>query len=179
MYNNIILRNFNFSNNFLKLVLNAGSAKKTPLLLTIFNQYNFTTNSEEFFNKFNNLTSFLSKDILLQVILYIPDSFSFNNSFLFYIKAPNSYFLLKKLLILFQNNFKLNSYFFINILDLFKVAILKSLVLSNFQNINFIFYFKFIKNIFFSLKGSLKSIQSLKINNKFLPSKSFFISLYI
>jgi len=177
VYNNIILRNFDFSNNFLKLVLKAGSASKTPLLLTIFNQYNFS-GFNDFFDKFNNLTSFLSKDILLPIILYIPDTLSYNNSFLFYIKSPNSFFLLRKTLFLNLQT-KLNLFYFINILDLFKIAILKSVVLSTLDNIKFIFYFKYIKSIFFSLKGCLNSIQSLNINNSIFSRKFFYINLYI
>lgn len=182
MYN-IILKNFNSSYSVIKLILPAGKATRTPLLSTIFTQYNFES-ANDFYEKFNDFTKFLSSDILLPVFLYLPDSNSINDNFLFYVKSPNSYFLLKKLLIFPSLNYNTSGSvssikLFINIKDLFKVAIIKSIFLSIIIPKFFTIYFNNIRIFFFSLKGQLKSIQGLVHNDFQFNAKNFSILLFI
>ena len=178
---NIILKNFNSSFNVIKLVLPAGRAVRTPLLSTIFTQYNFEL-ANNFFEKFNNLTNFLSIDILLPVFLYLPDSDSIDDNFFFFIKSPTNYFLLKKLIffpILDYNNKNFSIIFFFNIVNLFKIALIKAIFLNVIIPNSFTLYYYNIRNFFLSLKGQLKSIQNLTLNNIYLSSKNFLICLYI
>ena len=179
MYN-LVLKNFDSSFNVLKLILPAGNASRTPLLITIFNQYNFDLYND-FFDQFNKLTSFLSSDILLPVFLYLPDSDSTNNTFSFYIKSPTSYFLLKKL-IHNPKSLKISDtscIIFLNIIDLFKISLIKSIFLSIIIPGKFKFQLNSLRKSFLSLKGQLRSIQSISLNEVAFSNKQFFIYLYL
>ena len=167
---NLILKDFNYSKNVIKIILPAGKASKTPLLINIFNEYNFN-NFDDFFSKFNNCTSFLPKDTYLLVLLYIPDIYSSLNFYSFYIKSPSSIFLLKK--ILYKKILINSSLISLDIIDLFKISLIKSLFLSNSFFFKFNFYFKYIKSNFLSLKGLLRSIQVLYYNNEIFYLKHF------
>lgn len=170
----LFLNNFDFSNNVIKLILKAKNTTKTPLLATIFNQFNFLT-FDEFFTQFNNLTKLFNNDILFPVFLYIPDNLTNYNSFYFFIKSPNTNFLIKKCLI-YENYSTTINFIKINLINIFKVSIIKSFFLQN--NI-FTINLMNIKNLFFSLKGFLKSLQNININNINLNYKVFKIIIFL
>ena len=96
----MFLSNYNSPYNPLKLVLPAGLAKNTPTLLTLFSQYDFL-DPTEFFDSFNNLTSHLKDfDILVRVILFLPDYRSEDDFFYFLVKTFETSFFISNFIII-------------------------------------------------------------------------------
>ena len=109
-----------------RFILPAGFAEFSTAINTIFNQHRSTYYSS-FCKSYNIFTEKFPNDLVLPVRVFIPLAFSGADNCTFLIGSPFLSFFFKKLNIFFTYFVSSFFYCFFNILDLFKLAILKSL----------------------------------------------------
>ena len=183
----ISIKSFNSSYNIIKLILPCGESQLSNNLLTNFlvENYNFL-NYKDFFQDFSRLTFFLRKyNLLLRVLLYLPDSKSEDNQYYFFIKSFESSFFLKNFLFN-QDSFDkkynntMNLILHIDFLNLIKINLILFLLNQLFFDfkINLIHF----RSFFQSFIGYINSFQFIFLTiNGFLTlinKKNFIIKNY-